>query len=143
MQISIGRPWRTVNEGRALDNLPRIDDDELDTVAPQQGGPSDATAHPTDKPAPMFARPGDATDDDADNLIVAPVLHTARLRQQARLGKLPIMARASTFDAQLARENRALAADLTRAGVPADRATHLARQANAATLAKLLALEAA
>jgi len=51
MQISIGRPWRTVNEGRALDNLPRIDDPELDTVAPQQGGPAANPAPPSD-PAP-------------------------------------------------------------------------------------------
>lgn len=142
MQVSIGRPWRTVNEGRALDNLPRIDDPELDTVAPQQGGPSDATAHPGEKPAPMFTRPGDSTD-DAEAQLVAPVVHAARLRQQARLGKLPIAERATTFYEQLDRWNRELAEDLTRAGIDADQALRLATRANTATLTTLLALEAA
>jgi HK97 family phage portal protein len=142
MQISIGRPWRTVNEGRALDNLPRIDDDELDTVAPQQGGPSDATAHPTNKPAPMFTRPDDPDPGD-ENLVVAPVLHAARLRQQARLGKLPIAERASTFVGQLERWTRELTDDLTRAGVEPTHARQLALEANRATLTDLLALEAA
>lgn len=142
MQVSIGRPWRTVNEGRALDNLPRLDDPELDTVAPQQGGPSDATAHPGDKPAPMFTRPED-DDEEEEARTVAPVLHAARLRQQARLGKLPIAERATAFYEQFDRWNRELAQDLTRAGIDADRATSLATQANTATLRKLLALEAA
>lgn len=46
LQVSTGRPWRTVNEARAIENLPRIDDPELDTVAPQQGGP--AASGPSD-----------------------------------------------------------------------------------------------
>jgi HK97 family phage portal protein len=141
MQISIGRPWRTVNEGRALDNLPRIDDDELDTVAPQQGGPSDATAHPADRPAPMFTRPDDEA--DPDNMVVAPVLHAARLRQQARLGKFPIAERAAAFYEQIDRWNRELTVDLTRAGVEPQHAGDLARKANTATLTQLLAQEAA
>jgi HK97 family phage portal protein len=136
MQISIGRPWRTVNEGRALDNLPRIDDAELDTVAPQQGGPSDATAHP-DKPAPMMTRPGQ---DDASG--VAPVLHAARLRQQARLQKLPIAERADAFFADFDRWTRELATDLAPL-VGAEDAAERAHQANVATLTTLLALEAA
>jgi HK97 family phage portal protein len=143
LQMAVGRPWRTVNEARALENLPRIDDDELDTVAPQQGGPSDATAHPTEKPAPMFTRPGDPDPSDTDNQISAPVLHATRLRQQARLGKLPILDRAATFYEQLDRWNRELAQDLARAGVAGDRATQLATEANTATLTQLLALEAA
>jgi len=50
---STGRPWRTVNEARALQNLPRIDDPALDTVAPQQGGPAAAPA-PAQPAAPMM-----------------------------------------------------------------------------------------
>jgi HK97 family phage portal protein len=138
MQISIGRPWRTVNEGRALDNLPRIDDPDLDTVAPQQGGPSDATAHPGTA-SPMMSRPGDPPD-DADATDVAPVLHAVRLRQQARLGKLPSAERATTFYEQLDRWNRELATDLT-PHVGAEEALRLAVQANVATLTDLLALE--
>ena len=130
MQVSIGRPWRTVNEGRALDNLPRIDDPELDTVAPQQGGPSDATAHPG------------APDPGETATAIAPVLHAARLRQQARLAKLPASERASAFFADLDRWNRELAADLTPiAG--AEEADRLATATNQATLTHLLAAEAA
>jgi len=136
MQISIGRPWRTVNEGRALDNLPRIDDPDLDTVAPQQGGPSDATAHPGQAP-PMMTKPDPNPADATD---VAPVLHAARLRQQARLAKLPIAERATTFYTDLDRWNRELAADLTPM-VGAEAALLHANQANAATLTQLLALE--
>jgi hypothetical protein len=135
MQVSIGRPWRTVNEGRALDNLPRIDDPELDTVAPQQGGPSDATAHPTPPPAPMMTKPdpnpGDATD-------VAPVLLAHRTRQHARLTKLPAAERASAFFAALDRWTLELAADLTPI-VGAAEADRLAGEANTATF---LALDA-
>jgi len=140
MQISIGRPWRTVNEGRALDNLPRIDDPDLDTVAPQQGGPSDASAKPGGNTAPMMTKPGAV--DPADATDVAPVLHAARLRQQARLGKLPVAERASAFFGDLDRYNRELAADLTPI-VGAEPAAHQANQANVATLTALLALEAA
>jgi len=128
LQMAVGRPWRTVNEARALENLPRIDDPELDTVAPQQGGPSDATAHPTPPADPTAA------------LDVAPVLHAATLRQQARLAKLPAEDRASAFFEHLDRYTRELAADLTPI-VGADEGLRLAHQANAATLTALLALE--
>ncbi len=142
MQISIGRPWRTVNEGRALDNLPRIDDPALDTVAPQQGGPSDASAQPT--PTDPAGRPVPADDDeegdDVDATLTAPVLHAARLRQQARLIKLPAGLRASAFFADLDRWNGELTADLTPICGAAD-ALRLALQANVTTLTELLALE--
>jgi HK97 family phage portal protein len=141
MQVSIGRPWRTVNEGRALDNLPRIDDPELDTVAPQQGGPATNPASEP-KPAKGMVRTDDTTDDGADNVAIAPILHAARLRQQARLGKLPIAERAGAFLEDLPRWNRELAADLTPI-VGADQAVTQARQANDATLTQLLEQEAA
>lgn len=140
MQVSIGRPWRTVNEGRALDNLPRIDDPDLDTVAPQQGGPSDATANP-EKPAPMMTRPGDGGS-GADGDTIAPVLEATRSRQQARLAKLPPADRASSFFGDLDRWNAELAEDLTPV-VGAEQAVALARETNVATLTELIALEAA
>lgn len=140
MRIAIGGPWRSRNEGRALDNLPRVDDPAFDIPLPQQGGPSDATAHP-EKPAPMFTRPHDP-DPAEDNQIAAPVLHAARLRQQARLAKLPIAERAEAFVADLDRWNRELTADLTPIVGP-DQAATRASQANTATLAHLLAVEAA
>jgi HK97 family phage portal protein len=55
IQLSTGRPWRTVNEARALENLPRIDDPELDTVAPQQGGPASNVAPPIREGVPANA----------------------------------------------------------------------------------------
>jgi len=61
LQMAVGRPWRTVNEARALENLPRIDDPELDTVAPQQGGPAAAATPPA---ADAAARPSRTADDD-------------------------------------------------------------------------------
>lgn len=140
LSLAVGKPYMKVNEARAVRNLPRDEDPESDRIAPQQGGPSDATAHPTEKPARMFTRPDDESDPDA--AAVAPILHAARLRQQARLGKVPIAERATTFYEQLDRWNRELAQDLTPI-VGADKAMALAHQANAATLTTLLALEAA
>lgn len=141
LQLAVGRPWRTVNEARALENLPRIDDPELDTVAPQQGGPA---APPTSPPAsadtpPPPHRPPPA-DDNAD--AAAPVLHAARLRQRVRLAKLPVADRATAFFTDLDRWNRELAADLTPI-CGAEAAARRAHAANAATLTDLLQLEAA
>jgi HK97 family phage portal protein len=128
MQVSIGRPWRTVNEGRALDNLPRIDDPELDTVAPQQGGPA-AGAAPDPDAAPVPPTPTPTASVD-----VAPVIQAAQARQQARLQKLPITDRAAAFD--LDRWNTELTADLTPL-LGADAAAGLANTWNLDTLARL------
>lgn len=141
LQMAVGRPWRTVNEARSLENLPRIDDDELDTVAPQQGGPSDATVHPERATPPTFQPPDDESDaDEPDATAIAPVLHAARLRQQARLGKLPIAERAAAFFRDFDRWNRELAQDLTPI-VGAEKAAHLAVTANGTTLTRLITLE--
>jgi len=143
LQIAVGKPWMKVNEARAIRNLPRDENPESDEIAPQQGGPSDATARPGNRPDPnRFTPEPDDEDDDAEASLVAPVLHAARLRQQARLAKLPITERAATFYEQLDRWNRELAADLTPI-VGADHAVALATRANVATLTTLLALEAA
>jgi len=141
LSVAVGKPYMKVNEARAKVNLPRDEDPASDEIAPQQGGPSDATAHPGDKPAPMFTRPDDPTDPDAAS--IAPVVHAARLRQQARLSKLPIAERATTFYEQLDRWHRELAADLTRAGLDPERAALVAQRANTATLTQLLGQEAA
>jgi HK97 family phage portal protein len=137
---STGRPWRTVNEARALENLPRIDDDALDTVAPQQGGPSDASAHPERTPAAP-ARPDEddedeEDDDEEDAALVAPVLQAARARQHATLHRLPPVDRPSAFLAGVDRWTRELAADLTPL-VGAAEAGRLALQTNVDTLTAL------
>lgn len=142
IQLSTGRPWRTVNEARALENLPRIDDPDLDTVAPQQGGPSDATANPPDQPAAASPPADNAAADDEANRLIAPVLHAARLRQQARLQKLPVAERASAFFADHERWTRELTADLTPL-IGAEAAAQRAVDANAAMFAALCRLEAA
>jgi hypothetical protein len=100
--MSTGRPWRTVNEARALENLPRIDDPELDTVAPQQGGPAQFGTHSTDSPV---------TDDS--QAAVAEVLQSARARHTARLEKLDATERPDGLIASKARWHREVIADLT------------------------------
>jgi HK97 family phage portal protein len=139
LQLAVGKPFMKVNEARALRNLPRDEDPESDRIAPQQGGPSDATAHPTPAPFRRTA-PSDEDDDDADAAAIAPVLHAARLRQQARVQRLPIAQRAVAFFADLPRWNRELTRDLTPI-VGAEDAARRARRANAVTLTALIALE--
>jgi HK97 family phage portal protein len=146
LQLSVGKPWRTVNEARALENLPRDEDPESDRIAPQQGGPSDATANPTRFPPPADPdRPtdddDDADDDDADARTIAPfVVHTARLRQLAALGKLPVIDRASAFFANFELWTQQLTADLTPVLGPA-RAARRAARANTRMLTALIAGE--
>jgi len=127
MQVSIGRPWRTVNEGRALDNLPRIDDPELDTVAPQQGGPSDATAQP---------KKAQAQPSDDPTAALAPIVRAHRKRQDARLLKLPVDDRADAFAQDLARWNQELAADIAPL-VGAAQAWQIAAKVNADRIVEL------
>jgi HK97 family phage portal protein len=128
IQLSTGRPWRTVNEARALENLPRIDDPELDTVAPQQGGPATNTdATPDNQPA---------TDEDAiDSAAVATVLQASQARQRSKLEKVDEDSRAEAFRADLSRWNRELADDL-RPLIGHD-AERVSRETNARTLAQL------
>jgi len=145
LQMAVGKPWMKVNEARALRNYPRDEDPESDRIAPQQGGPSDATAHPTRPPtrtAPARDDEDDEDEDEAEALTIEPVLHAARLRQQARLAKLPVTARACAFLADLDRWNQILTADLTLILGP-ERAARRAVRANTATLDRLIAMEAA
>lgn len=128
LQLSVGRPWRTVNEARALENLPRQADPTCDEVAAQQGGPA-SNAAPN--------RPGiDQGDDDDDNGAVAEVIRASRVRQSARLAKVSALERPAAFSAQMGRWNRELIEDLMPL-VGIDRAEALALAANARILASL------
>lgn len=128
LQTATGRPWMAPNEARAIRNLPRIDSPEMDTVAPQQGGPSSSRA-PSNDPVP--AAPADASAVDT-----APILQAHRARQRARLSKRPSDERADAFAAGMDRWNRELAADLA-AIVGETTAVQMAEVANAQTLAQL------
>jgi HK97 family phage portal protein len=145
LQLSTGRPWRTVNEARAIQNLPRKEDPQYDEIAAQQGGPSDASVHPS-RPGPVPARPAD---DEADARVRADrVVQATRTRQQTRLARLPVVDRAAAFAADLDRWNRELAADLaaitgadeTARAVATNRATLQQLEADD-TRARLVALE--
>jgi HK97 family phage portal protein len=110
LQTAIGRPIMTPNEGRARLNLPSIKDDPTaDQLAPQQGGPSDATANPnnnnnTNTNSPIVeAEPIDAA---------AAVVEATRARQRTRLLKFPAAQRSSAFYLEIDRWNRELARDL-------------------------------
>lgn len=101
LQVLVGRPIMTANEGRARLNLPRIDDPSADSLAAQQGGPSSNVV--------MSAPPiGDQT----TAARVALVLDATARRQRAKLEKLPVSERAPALLAAQARWTRELAADL-------------------------------
>jgi HK97 family phage portal protein len=86
IQLSTGRPWRTVNEARALENMPRIDDKELDTVAPQQGGPAAAAPNPGEPPVPFTPTPKPAP---KAGDVIAPIVQAMQARLKTRLDKEP------------------------------------------------------
>lgn len=137
IQVLVGRPVMTANEGRARLNLPKMGDDpSADQLAAQQGGPSDASAQPNPpSDGPGFVRtnqPPDPTDDNA----VGRVVMATRERQTVRLAKLPVIDRPAAFVSDLDRYNRELAIDLTPI-VGAAEASRLAAAMNAATLAQL------
>jgi HK97 family phage portal protein len=118
IEVLVGRPIMTPNEGRARLNLPSIKNDPTaDRLAPQQGGPSDASVNPT-PPAPGVdptADPEDAADGTGDTGTEARLqvaIDRTRARQRASLARLPAPERASAFFAEVDRWNRELAADL-------------------------------
>jgi len=88
LQVSVGKPWRTVNEARALQNLPSTGDPTDDRVAPQQGGPADATAQPS---GPAAVPP--------DRAAAETIVRQFWARQSARILKQPVDERATFFDA--------------------------------------------
>jgi HK97 family phage portal protein len=138
IQVLVGRPVMTPNEGRGRLNLPSIKDDPTaDQLAPQQGGPSDATANPPAIPADPAYDPAEGTDPSTDAR-VQTALHATRDRQRASLAKLPAIERASAFFAQIERWNRELATDLA----PLVGANEAARVACASNIALFTALEA-
>ena len=154
IQVLVGRPVMTANEGRGRLNLPSIKDDPTaDQLAPQQGGPSDAKAPPlpgaatgngdgTDPEDPADAA-ADAEPDipGAQDALVLTTIETTRARQRVRLAKFAPEARGSAFFAEIDRWNRELAADLTPI-VGYDTAAQLAIAANVELFTALEALEA-
>jgi HK97 family phage portal protein len=138
IQVSTGRPWRTGNEARALDNLPRMDDPDMDKVASQQGGPAAAPAPDPAAPPPP-AKKIDPNAEDA-TAAIGPVLQAARARQQAQLHKLSPAARGTAFLADIDRWNLELIDDLTPL-VGVTEAARLALVTNVQTFAELLAQE--
>jgi HK97 family phage portal protein len=125
LQVLVGRPVMTANEGRARLNLPSIKDDpSADELAAQQGGPAASAEEPEpDEPQPVRR-----------DRAVAQVIEATRARQEARLAKVNPAMRPAAFD--LDRWNRELAADLTHL-VGATAAEQLAAEANAAFLKDL------
>ena len=137
----IGRPIMTPNEGRARLNLPSIKDDPTaDQIAPQQGGPSDATANPNEPDAP--GEPAPKGTEDAESELTASVLNATRARQRTALMKHAPGERSTAFFAVIDRWNRELAADLTPI-LGADEANRVAIQANVELFTQLEALEVA
>jgi hypothetical protein len=139
MQVLVGRPVMTANEGRARLNLPSIKDDP---TADQLAMPLNlGTGQPSaiGYTAALGAVPLQADD-------VEPVLRATWGRQAARLSKVASSQRAEMFVTSRSRWDRELARDLNawymrqgRAEVEADeRSTDLARRINDDTLTLLI-----
>jgi HK97 family phage portal protein len=137
LHTATGRAFMTVNEARARMNLPRDEDPASDRIAPQQGGPSDASAQPAAPAAETVS--GDETVDVSEEeaaRAVQAVVQANRERQRARLARRPPDEHAEAFFADLERWNRELTADLT-PWLGADEAAHLAVATNVATYMSL------
>lgn len=107
LQMLVGRPLMTANEGRARLNLPSIDGKDANTLAPQQGGPASATASAEDDAGtPPSTEGGDA-------MKAARLLQVHRARQVSWLEKVPVADRALVFATDLTRWTKELADDLT------------------------------
>lgn len=137
LQVLVGRPVMTANEGRARLNLPRITDDpSADKLASQQGGPSDASVGaPASEPSGM-KRTQDLKLVKSARTDLAPVIAAHQARQMDRLQKLPVTDRAHAFVTDLDRWTRELATDLVAVTGAADE-TWLARLVNEEMLARL------
>lgn len=143
MQVAVGKPWMTVNEARARQNLPRDPDPASDRIAAQQGGPATNSPQPDDEetaPAPPDNAEPPADDETANRGAAAPVLQAARARQLTRLTKVPAAERSTAFFGDIERWNRELEKDLVPV-VGLEAAQRLAIQANVATFTELESLE--
>jgi HK97 family phage portal protein len=138
IRLLVGRPVMTPNEARARLNLPSIKDDPTaDQLAPQQGGPSDASAGGSVRDAvadgpdaePDNDEGAPDTGDDTTEALVACAIDATRRRQRAALLKVPVVERSTAFFTLLDRWNRELAADLTPI-LGADEARARAERAN-------------
>jgi HK97 family phage portal protein len=105
LQMAVGKPWMTVNEGRAKQNLPSHPNPEADEIAAQQGGPAGVR--------PAFT-----------GAAVERVVRATWSRQAVRLAKRPVAERAEALNH--ARCCTELAADL-RPILGADAAEYAAR----------------
>lgn len=101
LNLLVGRPIMTADEGRARLNLPSLADQDPSAgqLAEQQGGPATA-AVPRDAPS-------------SGAVAVVDIVEGHRARHTARLARVPIEARADAFTAHLNRWNRELTTDLT------------------------------
>jgi HK97 family phage portal protein len=149
LRLAIGRPFMTPNEGRARLNLPSIKDDPTaDQLAPQQGGP--AQASPTQMADDTSAPVDDTSDTDPDATdepgadetatLIAHTIAVTRRRQYAALAREPEAERSTVFFARIERWNRELAADLAPL-VGVDEARRIAEYANAETYLALDRIE--
>jgi HK97 family phage portal protein len=138
LQLLVGRPVMTANEGRARLNLPRIDDPSADQLAAQQGGPSDASVGgrlPVDAPPEVVPKKKPALKLVPSGADVQEIVRVHRARQADRLQKLPVAGRAAAFRADLARWTQELAEDLGAYAV--DDVTWFAGLLNNETLVRL------
>jgi HK97 family phage portal protein len=117
LQALVGCPIMTPNEGRARLNLPALTDPRANRLAPQQGGPSDATAGSGAPPAPPSLRdspaPRTPSMRSGADAHLGALLDTTRTRQLARLARYPQHERSTAFFAEIDRYTRELATDLT------------------------------
>jgi HK97 family phage portal protein len=121
IQVLVGRPVMTLNEGRARLNLPAITDPAADDVAmPLNMG--NTSAPPAGSGAPVRT-PVEKTP-VAAQVSAIEVVRACWERQRSRLLKVPPAARAKAFD--ITRWNRELAEDLVpiyrELGIPGDEA---------------------
>jgi HK97 family phage portal protein len=137
LQVLVGRPMMTPNEGRARLNLPSVaDDPTADQLAGQQGGPaaSPEAAAPDAARAKYYSPDDDEPTARAD---VAAVIDATRERQRVRLAKVPLVERPAVFDGDSERWTRELATDLLPLVRDLAVAQRLARAANAETQTRL------
>jgi hypothetical protein len=130
LQLLVGRPMMTANEGRARPNLPRQEDASADELAAQQGGPSGTSGQQPPTP------PTDPTADGATAANVALVLDATARRQRARLSGTAAADRPAAFTASRERWMKELVADLA-PFVTTDEALRVAANHNDRTLAGL------
>jgi HK97 family phage portal protein len=126
LHTATGRAFMSVNEARARMNLPRDPDPESDRIAPQQGGPSDASANPT---GTMPRQPEPESNDEETAIHADRVLQAWEQRVHSRLARVAESDREATFFVDSERYARELAAGLMTVLGDYDDAWHRAARA--------------